>query len=197
MRSGTRCVAPSPRRPKLDSSSVPYLLEEKHLLVKKKTGVIEYIADPAAGERRRRADAEEMAARAPQAVRDARSAERDIVPKGCCMMGISGAARAWPSRRSPQCFQLPLYRIDMIEVFSGRHGNPEGTFVSACRTHGGDGAGGDVVRRDRDGRHGQGPTTPPVAWGASSPSSSPGCRRRRAACSSLPLPTASTCCRRR
>jgi SpoVK/Ycf46/Vps4 family AAA+-type ATPase len=29
---------------------------------------------------------------------------------------------------------LPLYRIDMIEIFSGRHGNPEGTFVAACRT---------------------------------------------------------------
>jgi SpoVK/Ycf46/Vps4 family AAA+-type ATPase len=29
---------------------------------------------------------------------------------------------------------VPLYRIDMIEIFSGRHGNPEATFVSACRT---------------------------------------------------------------
>ena len=33
-------------KPQLDSASVPYLLEEKHLLVKKKTGVIEYIPNP-------------------------------------------------------------------------------------------------------------------------------------------------------
>src|SRR5581483_1161039 len=30
-------------------------------------------------------------------------------------------------------FQLPLYRIDMIEIFSGRHGKPEGVFVEACK----------------------------------------------------------------
>ena len=30
-------------------------------------------------------------------------------------------------------FELPLYRVDMIEIFSGRHGKPEGAFVEACR----------------------------------------------------------------
>jgi SpoVK/Ycf46/Vps4 family AAA+-type ATPase len=30
-------------------------------------------------------------------------------------------------------FDLPLYRIDMIEIFSGRHGKPEGAFVAACK----------------------------------------------------------------
>ena len=30
-------------------------------------------------------------------------------------------------------FQLPLYRVDMIEIFSGRHGKPEGAFVAACK----------------------------------------------------------------
>ena len=30
-------------------------------------------------------------------------------------------------------FELPLYRIDMIEIFSGRHGKPEGAFVAACK----------------------------------------------------------------
>ena len=32
------------------------------------------------------------------------------------------------------CFELPLYRIDMIDIFSGRHGEPEGAFVQACHT---------------------------------------------------------------
>jgi SpoVK/Ycf46/Vps4 family AAA+-type ATPase len=30
------------------------------------------------------------------------------------------------------CFGLPLYRIDMIEIFSGRHGSPEAAFAAAC-----------------------------------------------------------------
>jgi SpoVK/Ycf46/Vps4 family AAA+-type ATPase len=30
-------------------------------------------------------------------------------------------------------FQLPLYRVDMIEIFSGRHGKPEAVFVQACK----------------------------------------------------------------
>jgi len=50
------------------------------------------------------------------------------------MMGISGCGKSLAVKAIAQCFQLPLYRIDMIEVFSGRHGNPEATFVSACRT---------------------------------------------------------------
>ena len=53
----------------------------------------------------------------------------------------------------------------MIEIFSGRHGNPEGTFVGACKHHGRDGAGGDVVRRDRDGRQRPRPTIRPARIG--------------------------------
>jgi SpoVK/Ycf46/Vps4 family AAA+-type ATPase len=50
------------------------------------------------------------------------------------MMGISGCGKSLAVKAIADCFQLPLYRIDMIEVFSGRHGNPEGTFVAACHT---------------------------------------------------------------
>lgn len=127
-----RALAASPR---LDSNSVPYLLEEKHLLVRKKTGVIEYISNPGGlenvggapilkkwlNERRRLFE-----------MRDELS--RDIVPKGLLLMGISGCGKSLAVKAIAECFQLPLYRIDMIEVFSGRHGNPEGVFVAACRT---------------------------------------------------------------
>jgi AAA+ superfamily predicted ATPase len=122
-------------RSRVDAQSVPYLLEEKHLLVKKKTGVIEYIASPSniddvGGapvlkkwllERRKLFE-----------MRDELS--HDIVPKGVLLMGISGCGKSLAIKAIASCFGLPLYRIDMIEVFSGRHGNPEGTFVSACRT---------------------------------------------------------------
>ncbi len=127
-----RAVAIEPR---IDQSSVHYLLEEKHQLVKKKTGVIEYIPNPAnldevGGspilkkwllERRRLFE-----------MRDELSA--DIVPKGVLLMGISGCGKSLAIKAISTCFHLPLYRIDMIEIFSGRHGNPEATFVGACRT---------------------------------------------------------------
>jgi len=121
--------------PKLDSSSVPYLLEEKHLLVKKKTGVIEYIADPGGLENVGGAPVLKkwlVERRRLFEMRDELS--RDIVPKGLLLMGISGCGKSLAVKAIAQSFSLPLYRIDMIEVFSGRHGNPEGVFVAACKT---------------------------------------------------------------
>ena len=127
-----RAVAATRR---LDSGSVPYLLEEKHLLVKKKTGVIEYIAHPGGLENVGGAPLLKkwlLERRKLFEMRDQLS--HDIVPKGLLLMGISGCGKSLAVKAIAQTFSLPLYRIDMIEVFSGRHGNPEGTFVSACRT---------------------------------------------------------------
>jgi SpoVK/Ycf46/Vps4 family AAA+-type ATPase len=58
----------------------------------------------------------------------------DIVPKGVLIMGIPGCGKSLSVKAIASNFQLPLYRIDMIEVFSGRHGKPEGAFVEACKT---------------------------------------------------------------
>ena len=91
-------------------------------------------------------------------------------------------------------FELPLYRVDMMEIFSGRHGKPEGAFVEACR-----------MMEDM---------APAVLWfdeiemGITSPSPaasragflrffSLGCRRRRVDFSSPLRPIASTCFPRR
>ncbi|MFQ5666600.1 MAG: AAA family ATPase [Candidatus Binatia bacterium] len=116
----------------LDQESVPVLLEEKKLLVNR-TGLVEYVADgtdiEAVGglqilkkwlqERRKLFQ-----------LRDAVSSE--IVPKGVLIMGISGCGKSLSIKAIAACFELPLYRIDMTEVFSGRHGNPEAAFVRAC-----------------------------------------------------------------
>lgn len=121
--------------PNIGPESVPHLLEEKHLLVKKKTGVIEYVSNPipledVGGapvlkkwllERRRLFEMGD-------------DLSREIVPKGILLMGISGCGKSLAVKSIGSCFNLPLYRIDMIEIFSGRHGNPEGTFVAACKT---------------------------------------------------------------
>jgi SpoVK/Ycf46/Vps4 family AAA+-type ATPase len=109
------------------------LLEEKRLLVNR-TGFIEYVSDVtgigAVGgleglkkwllERRKLFQ-----------LRDSLTTE--IVPKGVLIMGIPGCGKSLCVKAIANAFQLPLYRVDMIEIFSGRHGKPEGAFVEACR----------------------------------------------------------------
>ena len=61
------------------------------------------------------------------------SLNTEIVPKGLLMMGIPGCGKSLAVKAIASYFQLPLYRVDMIEIFSGRHGKPEGAFVEACK----------------------------------------------------------------
>ena len=117
----------------LGTASLPALLEEKRLLVNR-SGVIEFISEgtqlsDVGGleglktwliERRKLFE-----------LRDTLSSE--IVPKGLLMMGIPGCGKSLSVKAIANQFQLPLYRIDMIEIFSGRHGKPEGAFVAACK----------------------------------------------------------------
>ncbi len=117
----------------LTSESRWLLLEEKRLLVSK-GGVLEFISTPttmdAIGglqnlkkwllERRKLFDLRE-------------SLSKEIVPKGLLMMGIPGCGKSLCVKAISSHFQLPLYRMDMIEVFSGRHGKPETAFADACR----------------------------------------------------------------
>jgi SpoVK/Ycf46/Vps4 family AAA+-type ATPase len=119
--------------PQLSTESLPVLLEEKRMLVSR-TGVIEFIADPTGIgdvggieilknwllERRKLFQ-----------MRDSLTLE--IVPKGILLMGIPGCGKSLCIKAIASTFQLPLYRIDMIEIFSGRHGKPEGAFVEACK----------------------------------------------------------------
>jgi AAA+ superfamily predicted ATPase len=121
-------------RGSLDAGSLPHLLDEKKLIVNR-TGLIQYVADSTQIEHvggleylktwlteRRKLFVE----------RDSLSAE--IVPKGLLVMGVSGCGKSLSVKAVASCFGLPLYRIEMSEVFSGRHGNPDAAFVEACRT---------------------------------------------------------------
>jgi len=116
----------------LDQESVHVLLEEKRLLVNR-TGIVEFIPpttqiDHVGGLSLMKKWL--MERRKLFLLRDQVSA--DIVPKGVLVMGISGCGKSLAIKAIASCFELPLYRIDMIEVFSGRHGNPEGAFAAAC-----------------------------------------------------------------
>ncbi len=119
--------------PRLGPESIPALLEEKRLLVNR-TGVIEFIA--AATELGEVGGLEGLKTwllerRKLFEQRDSLSAE--IVPKGLLLMGIPGCGKSLCVKAIASHFELPLYRIDMIEIFSGRHGKPEGAFVAACK----------------------------------------------------------------
>ena len=121
-------------RKHLGMESLPVLFDEKRLLVNR-SGTIQYIADGAQigrvgglevmkkwlGERRQLFS-----------MRDSIGAE--MVPKGVLVMGVSGCGKSLSVKAIASSFELPLYRIDMTEIFSGRHGTPEWAFARACRT---------------------------------------------------------------
>jgi SpoVK/Ycf46/Vps4 family AAA+-type ATPase len=109
------------------------LLEEKRLLVNR-TRMINYVADGTSIEHIGGLEILKkwlVERRKLFQMRDRLSAE--IVPKGVLVMGVSGCGKSLSIKAIASCFELPLYRIDMIEIFSGRHGKPEGAFVRACR----------------------------------------------------------------
>ncbi len=114
-------------------AALPAVREEKRLLVNR-SGYIEFIADGASmgevggleGLKKWLLERQRLFE-----MRDTLSAE--IVPKGLLLMGIPGCGKSLSVKAIASSFQLPLYRVDMIEIFSGRHGKPEGAFVQACR----------------------------------------------------------------
>jgi SpoVK/Ycf46/Vps4 family AAA+-type ATPase len=119
-------------RKALDQDSMPALLEEKRILVNR-SGLIEFIPpetgiDQVGGlpimknwltERRKLFQMRDQIA-------------ADIVPKGVLVMGISGCGKSLVIKAIANCFELPLYRIDMVAIFSGRFGRPEQAFADAC-----------------------------------------------------------------
>ena len=118
---------------KLGPESLPAVLEEKRLLVNR-SGVIEYIPAGASLDDVGGLEGLKKWLRERQRLfemRDSLSAE--IVPKGVLFMGIPGCGKSLCVKAIASAFQLPLYRVDMIEIFSGRHGKPEGAFVAACK----------------------------------------------------------------
>ncbi len=117
----------------LGSASQPLLLEEKRLLVNR-SGLVTYVADGTdighvGGlelmkkwllERRKLFEMRESLA-------------ADIVPKGVLIMGISGCGKSLSVKATASYFGLPLYRINMTDIYSGMYGPAEAAFARACR----------------------------------------------------------------
>jgi SpoVK/Ycf46/Vps4 family AAA+-type ATPase len=117
----------------LSTGVIPILLEEKRLLISK-TGLIEYIPDNIPLSDLGGLDNLKRWLRERRKLFQQReSISHEIIPKGVLMMGISGCGKSLSVKVIAGSFELPLYRIDMIQIFSASS-NPERAFVEACKT---------------------------------------------------------------
>ena len=117
----------------LGPEALPALLEEKRLLVNR-SGVVEYIADGTnLGDVGGLEGLKTWLLERSKLFEMRDSLDAEIVPKGLLLMGIPGCGKSLSVKAIAHQFKLPLYRVDMIEIFSGRHGKPEGAFVTACK----------------------------------------------------------------
>jgi len=118
---------------KLGPEALPAILEEKRLLVNR-SGVIENITS--GGNLTEVGGLEGLKSwliDRGKLFHMRASLTKELVPKGVLIMGIPGCGKSLCVKAIASHFGLPLYRVDMIEIFSGRHGKPEGAFVAACR----------------------------------------------------------------
>jgi hypothetical protein len=117
----------------LGPEALPAILEEKRLLVNR-SGVIEFIAGGThLGEVGGLEGLKAWLVERGKLFQLRESLTTELVPKGVLIMGIPGCGKSLCVKAISSHFHLPLYRVDMIEIFSGRHGKPEGAFVAACR----------------------------------------------------------------
>jgi SpoVK/Ycf46/Vps4 family AAA+-type ATPase len=113
---------------------LPALIEEKRQTVSR-TGTIEFIADGGALENVGGLGVLKKWLQERQPLfQPGESVSAEMMPKGVLVMGASGCGKSLSIKAIASYFGLPLYRIDMAEIFSGRHGLPEWAFVHACRT---------------------------------------------------------------
>jgi len=58
--------------------------------------------------------------------------DKEIVPKGILLMGVSGCGKSLCVKTVSSAWRLPLYRMEMVRIFSGAYGSPETAFSEAC-----------------------------------------------------------------
>jgi AAA+ superfamily predicted ATPase len=121
------------KNPVLGPDSLPFLLEEKRLLVNR-SGTVEFISSGTSIDEIGGLELLKKWLLERQKLFQMRDElDSEIVPKGLLMMGMPGCGKSLAVKAIASAFQLPLYRVDMVEIFSGRHGKPEGAFVAACK----------------------------------------------------------------
>lgn len=120
-------------RGKLDAGAVAVLQEEKRLLVRK-TGLVEYVPETAdIGQLGGMENLKKWLLQRRELFYSRESISVEIVPKGLLLMGVSGCGKSLAARVIANVFSLPLYRIDMVNVFAAGLGHAERNFADACR----------------------------------------------------------------
>ena len=110
------------------------LQEEKRQLIQK-LGTLEYIPDvPPLKELGGLENLKDWLIKRHELIISGKEEERDITPKGILLMGVSGCGKSLCIKAISAAWQLPLYRLEMVNVFSGANGSPEQAFAAACRT---------------------------------------------------------------
>ncbi|NLX21765.1 MAG: AAA family ATPase [Phycisphaerae bacterium] len=118
----------------LDASAVALLQEEKRLLVGK-SGLMDYVPDTVHIEHVGGLDVlKKWLTQRRDLFFSSDSVSVEIVPKGILLMGISGCGKSLSARAVASVFGLPLYRVDMAQVFAMGTGHAERLFADACRT---------------------------------------------------------------
>lgn len=118
----------------IDGSIVKQLQEEKEQLARKE-GLLEYVrtdfslSDVGGLENLKNWLAKRRRLFSPEA-----AAAGLRPPRGLLMMGISGCGKSLSVKAISSLWNLPLFRLDMNQVYSGLHGSPEGAFHRAIKS---------------------------------------------------------------
>ncbi len=59
---------------------------------------------------------------------------KQIIPKGLLIMGVSGCGKSLTAKVIAKSWGVPLFRLNMSQIFSNISGNPEATFHKALNT---------------------------------------------------------------
>ena len=119
-------------QPPEDGQALMVLQEEKQRLVAK-MGTLEYIPHvPRLDELGGLSNLKEWLEQRRDLIVSTDEKDRDIIPKGILLMGVSGCGKSLCIKAISSAWQLPLYRIEMTRIFSGAYGSPELAFANAC-----------------------------------------------------------------
>ncbi|MBN1346076.1 MAG: AAA family ATPase [Phycisphaerae bacterium] len=125
--------AVSIRGNRLDVGATGPILEEKRQLVRQ-SGLLEFVPETATIDQVGGAESlKKWLLQRKRLFIDRDSLDAEIVPKGILMMGVSGCGKSLSARTVANVFGLPLYRMEMVQVFRDGLDHAEGLFADACR----------------------------------------------------------------
>src|SRR5438045_1869667 len=117
----------------LDASAIPRLFEEKALLTRKE-GVLQFVPQAV-----RMNDVgglqnlKDWLIKRRKLFRDSLERTTGLMPRGLLMMGVSGCGKSLSVKAISHYWDLPLFRLDINQVFSGAFGVPEDAFERALK----------------------------------------------------------------